>query len=227
MRTVILWLFALFVVTNFIQQNVLIATRMDSDSMAPALRERDAAYSSTLIYGSARGVQSIFSWGGAPSYGDIVHIRPPYATERPWGTRFLDALVRFLTLQRATVFSEPRLARRIVGLPGDVVRMRDFQFFVAPHAAAQFQSEFTRSPYRYDITHESLPSRWKEYYPLSSYFPEYIVPPMHYFVAADKRIGALDSRAWGGVHRDAIVAPVFLAYHFPFTVRSVRRTPLR
>ena len=220
-RALVLRLLVILLLTNFVQQGVLIGTRVHGRAMEPTLYARDTVYGTKIAYGfkkqhlPSQGPQSTFA------YGDIVYVQSPYVQEYPRYARILDACVRFVTFQRIRLLDEEYLIRRIVALPGDRIRMEQFRFLVAPHGEEHFADELTHSARPYQVTQQVLPAEWPEHYPFSAHFAEYTVPPEHYFVAADNRVGALDSRVWGGVHYEKIIAPIFLAYRFPLSVRRM------
>lgn len=231
-RTLVTRLLLLFIAVNVTQQWLLPVVRISGDAMSPTLRARDVVYGSILLYTPAQrsGTERSRDGGGrgrqSLSYGDVISIRVPYEQDRPWHRALLDGAVRFFTFQRVTTFSESRLVRRIIALPGDVVRMRNFQFFISSGQNEEFESELIRSRHPYQLGIDSLPEGWQAYYPLSADFDDYIVPPMSYFVAADNRLGTLDSRVWGGIPVDAVIAPAIIVYRFPFTLRAIRRIAL-
>jgi signal peptidase I len=111
--------------------------------------------------------------------------------------------------------------KRVIGLPGDRIRIVDQQLYINASPVAE--------PY----AHHDL----KAYDPLSQNFPpttnframglrpewaeeignhlrdgELVVPPQHYFVMGDNRNSSLDSRYWGFVDRRAIVGRPILVY---------------
>lgn len=95
-----------------------------------------------------------------PQRGEVVVFRAPPQAD---------------TLQRNFV-------KRLIGLPGDVVEVRDGEVFV--------NGQPLKEPYIYE----------PPYYQ----FGPYKVPPGHYFVMGDNRNDSNDSHIWGPLARDRI-----------------------
>lgn len=98
-----------------------------------------------------------------PQRGDIIIIHPPVAPEKQW-------------------------VKRVIGLPGDVVEIKDHTVFV--NNVALFE------PYIKDKPNYSM--------------KPYIVEEEHYFVLGDNRNNSTDSHYRWTVSRDNIVGEVWL-----------------
>lgn len=112
------------------------------------------------------------------------------------------------------------LVKRVVGLPGDRIHLRDGHVFVngsavpepyavyRPSPANNFRDNFpfmaTASP--------GIDSRWWIQMRSAVSNGELVVPPDSYFVLGDNRNDSEDSRYWGFVPRSAIVGKPFLIY---------------
>ncbi len=127
----------------------------------------------------------------------FVYAQPSFAWEK--------ALLPTRELRRGdvVVFKQPRepemdYIKRLIGLPGDVVEMRDGYVFV--------NDEKLEEPY----VEETYRRRDR-----SNYGPRRVLPN-HYFVLGDHRDASYDSRSWGQVHRDLIKGRALLIwYSFP------------
>jgi signal peptidase I len=112
-----------------------------------------------------------------PHRGDVVVFEtPPAARERCSG-------------------SGDTFVKRIVGLPGEVVELRDGVVFVDGERLAE--------PYVQPARRGGESGRWR-------------VSAGGYFMMGDNRIGSCDSRLWGALPRDALIGPVFMTY-WPLT----------
>jgi signal peptidase I len=123
----------------------------------------------------------------------------------------------------------PLLIKRVIGLPGDRVRLVDGKVFVngapldEPYAAfepappSDFRDNF---PARIYTDPQVDPDWWRQMQSLTRN-GELIVPEGDYFVLGDNRNHSSDSRYWGFVPRQAIVARPLVIY---FSVRRPSST---
>jgi signal peptidase I len=85
--------------------------------------------------------------------------------------------------------------KRIIGLPGEVVREREGQIFV--------DGKRLKEPYVRPQNRDFESGRWGP------------VAKNHYFMMGDNRAQSCDSRRWGAVPRENLVGPVFAVYWPP------------
>ena len=122
------------------------------------------------------------------------------------------------------------LVKRVIGLPGERIRLRGGHAYVdgaplnEPYALFEpagvdlYRDDFPRM----DSADPNIDSRW--WVQLRSIMSngEITVPPDHFFVLGDNRNDSADSRYWGFVPRSAIVGKPFLIY---FSVRTPEARP--
>jgi signal peptidase I len=135
----------------------------------------------------------------------------------PYGTIRRGDIVVFYFPVDASQF----LVKRVIGLPGDHIRMRDKAVYVngkrlqesyaihGQRAADGYRDNF---PAQRDNFHDDIDRRWS--YELSRYVNdgEVVVPADQYFVMGDNRDISLDSRYWGFVPRANIVGRPLVIY---------------
>lgn len=122
------------------------------------------------------------------------------------------------------------LVKRVIGLPGDRIRLHGGRAYIngqplaepyayfEPAAADGYRDEFPRM----NSADPNIDSRW--WIQLRSLVSdgEITVPPDSFFVLGDNRNDSADSRYWGFVPRAAIVGKAFLIY---FSVRTTDGGP--
>lgn len=91
---------------------------------------------------------------------------------------------------------EKDYVKRVVGLPGDVVRVEAKALFV--------NNKEMQELYIQHIDPETIPER--------DFLPAVTVPPDHYFVMGDNRDNSADSREWGFVPRGRIRGRALFIY---------------
>ncbi len=114
----------------------------------------------------------------------------------------------------------PYLVKRVVGIPGDRLRIEDGRVTVNGHVLDEPYAAFEPAPFnsfRDDFpARESTdptvdPAWWRQMQNLTR-DGELVVPAGEYFVLGDNRNHSRDSRFWGFVPRQAIVARPLVIY---------------
>lgn len=214
----------LLVIYGFFQTVLLRGLRIQNESMAPQLTQGDLVLTSPLLAGPR---VPVFGWSlpavRSLSRGDLVEIKPGYHKPLPFWITGPDEILRFFTLNFFSLedaltkeWDHSLTVKRLVGLPGDRIKIKDYTAYIQPPGASSFSSEYELSSSRYDLTKESLPEGWLEAYPLSAGSPEILLGPDEYYVLGDNRTGSSDSRLWGVVKGYDILSLVILKY-WPFS----------
>jgi signal peptidase I len=141
-----------------------------------------------------------------------------------------DRLLPYRSLQRGDIIvfkfpyqDHPHFVKRVIGLPGDHLKIVDQQVYVNGKLLAE--PYVVHDPASgYDPLNYTFPPVGNQMY-LSLVQPEWareirkyidgdelVVPPGKYFAMGDNRDHSLDSRYWGFVDRDAIMGRPFLIY---------------
>ena len=142
-----------------------------SPSMMPTLQRRDFFLENKLVYRFR-----------PPRRGEIIVFHPPRAALLP-----------------GTAQSED-FVKRIIGLPGEVVRIRGGKVHIRPKGAAEF---VLAEPY---VDPERLD--YGDFGPIT-------VGPDEYFVLGDNRRQSRDSRYWGCVPRKNVSGKAFWRFWPP------------
>ncbi|HEY0943836.1 MAG TPA: signal peptidase I [Opitutaceae bacterium] len=182
-----------------------------------------------LIFAIVAPLKSaVLDWNWVPSgsmkptilEGELVLVNKlAYDLKVPFTTRHL-AIWSNPQRGDVAVFFSPRdgtrLVKRVIGLPGDVVELREDVLLL--NGVAQRYSQLDAAPFRRDVSEDpnpvvaiehldardhyvmALPAR-----PALRSFGPRVVPPGHYFMMGDSRDNSHDSRFFGAVPREQIV----------------------
>ena len=154
----------------------------------------------------------------SPKRGDLVMIHPPFASDDPWHVKVLDPIVRLFTLQKAGLtgknenWEDSRIFKRVVGLPGDTIRMDDSVAYVRGPESEFFISEFEMSGRGYDLSVPDLPEGWDGSMPLSGWMEPLKLKEGEFFLLGDNRGASNDSRYWGPVPESLIKGRICFVY---------------
>lgn len=202
-----LFVIILFVVINLIIKYLCFPVVQTSVSMSPDLSENSVVMVSTVSKKYDRG--------------DVVLIDSKVQKELKWYESFANVFVRFFTAQQISIYESKiypgtkQKLRRVVGLPGDRIYMRDYVLYVKPAGEKHFFTEFEITKKTYNVSFNLPPTQWDVSIGITGAFEEMTLGDNEYFVLSDNRLSSEDSRIWGVVKNDAIFAKALLCY-FPF-----------
>jgi signal peptidase I len=192
----------LFIRTLFVE-----AFRIPSGSMIPTLLVGDWLFVNKLAYGPTIPFTNSHLPGyTSPNHGDVVVFVSPYQADN------------------APDFT-PTLVKRLIGMPGDTLLMRDGvlslngvpqrQSFAASNPGGD--NSFVAPNFTWQHGIEAKGSRFgppPEQPSLGNWGP-LVIPADHYFMMGDNRYCSKDSRYWGVVPRDNIRGrPLFVYYSY-------------
>ena len=218
-KTLLIALLLFLVVTRF-----LVSTfRVESVSMEPTLVPADRVVVSLLAYGPRVPLgPGRFPGLGRPQRGDLVVVQPPFLEGFSLSSRLLEPLVGFFTLQKATLHRQlsgsrvnAYMVKRVVGLPGDTVRLKDYVLSVKPKDGTDFVPEMNLAPRPYRTLQTPPGGDWPASVALSGLDADLSLGDGQYFVLGDDRPLSSDSRSWGPLDMSRIIGKVILRYWPP------------
>ena len=199
----------LFVFINLILSYLIYPIHQNSLSMSPDISVDSVVMVSPVLANYERG--------------DIVLVkaRTDESESISVFTKICSKIVSFFTLQRISLTENDKYPgtkqeiRRIIGMPGDTIYMRDYVTYVKPAGEKHFLTEFEITPKNYNVTFFIAPAGWDSALGVKGSFDEIKLGENEYFVLGDNRKSSDDSRLWGPVTDEKIDAKVILCY-FPF-----------
>ncbi|MBO4321243.1 MAG: signal peptidase I [Treponema sp.] len=198
--------FILIIMLSLVCNLVLFPVFVRSESMAPDISKNSAVFVSPLFR--------------TPNRGDLVYLSRLDDEKQPVLLAVLNKIVAFFTFQQVEPFGytdrltgQPSV-RRVMALPGDTIYMKDYMLYVKPQDKNLYLSEFEMAEKEYSIQIYSVPVEWDGLGSAGNMAPMTLGDD-EYFVLADNRIEALDSRLWGTIPGERIKGKVILEY-FPF-----------
>lgn len=193
---------------------------MRGEAMEPALHNGDRLLGAALPYGLSFGLsQKRYFAAGRPERGDLVLARPGYdSSPSPWFIA-LDRVLGIISFQKINMESilgthrgDSLIVRRIIGIPGDTLYMKDGRVFCRPSGEDEFLREDRLTKEEYSLTlPEGIPG-WESAYPGNSDFSRIVLRENEYFLLCDNRGVMDDSRLWGPVPLRAVLGKILFTY---------------
>ncbi len=185
---------------------VLFPVWVHSESMDPDIPKNSAVFVAPMLRN--------------PKRGDVVYLSRLDDENQSVPKSFLNELAEFFTLQQIYPFGytqritgKPSL-RRVVGLPGDTIYMKDYVLYVKPADQNLFLTEFELAEKSYNVHIYSIPAEWDNM-GATGVMQKRVLGDDEYFVLADNRTESSDSRLWGCIPPQRIKGKAILEY-FPF-----------
>ena len=153
--------------------------------------------------------------------GDIVLLSPRAKVKTGFFKRQCAHFLSFFTaqqyspLENVNIASSKQHLRRVVGMPGDTIYMRDYVLYIKPAGEKHFLTGFEIVNNPYNVTFFVPPADWDTEIGVKGSFDEMTLGYNQYFVLSDNRKASDDSRLWGTVNKEEISAKVIMCY-FPF-----------
>ncbi len=210
------FVFFICVLVSLTSTFLIYSTFVKSDSMAPSLDKNSIVFVSPFATPS----NPLFSDGSIIERGQVVQLKPLDSKNLSFFKQLLDKVCLFFTFQKIAPFSDSSnminspLIRRVIGLPGDTIYVKDFIVYIKPEKSSHFLTEFEVSQKKYEISIDTINSKNEFSIDFLKDCKEYTLDKNEYFVMCDNRVSSVDSRLWGKVNASEIKGRVLCRY-FP------------
>ena len=216
-RKIILFVVLLFIVYQVITSLFIISYKLDSISMEPTIPSEAVVLASPLIYGPEIPFAGIRVPGlRSPRRGDLVVSSPGFHSDKPWYRSLLDSIYGFFTLQKKNSgedgWVQSSIVKRVIGVPGDTVKMENNTYFIKPSGKNFFFAEDEIIQIEYETLSYSRPGIMTSEFPFSGNMEEIVLGENEYFLSGDNRSMTNDSYYWGPVGIENIRAKILLEY---------------
>lgn len=214
-RTYFIRIILMFLFYSLFTVFVAISIQISGDSMSPNLNSGNA-----VIMTPTNNIFSIFKANSSKIYkrGEAVFTSTNYTIKPSLIEKIIDPIVRIFTLQKKSLIYDNSNYKgrgeilRVVGIPGDTIKMKDSTIYIKAADEEFFLSEFELSTEDYDINKNQFSPDWKESFPFSSESGELYIPENNYFLISDNRGTNNDSRIYGSVDKKDIIGKISIKY---------------
>lgn len=152
--------------------------------------------------------------------GSVVLVKPRDKESQPFLQNISASFISFVTAGQVSIWNlnhrvgKEYQIRRIIGVPGDTIYMRDYVLYIKPRGENYFLTEFELVEKSYNVSISTNPAGWDNAVGVIGSFDEMTLGKNEYFVLGDSRVSCIDSRLWGTLGKDEIRAGALLQY-FP------------
>lgn len=153
--------------------------------------------------------------------GSVVYLNPEDIEKSSFTKNIINEVVGFITFRQYTPYANKNkitgssTIRRVVGLPGDTIYMKDYILYVKPANTQHFLTEYELADKMYEVVSSDAPSHDLEL-GVPGNMSEISLLDNEYFVLADDRLTGIDSRIYGPISASRIGGKAILRY-FPFS----------
>ena len=215
---IIFLVISVFLIHTLVTSYLIKTFKIQSDTMEPEICKGDRIL-----------VTPIYSKENSLERGDVIITAPDFGLETGFWKNTLNTVMGFFTFQFFRPFdfqnktASKYTIRRIIGLPGDTVYMKDFILYIKTQDAEHFLTEFELTDKDYNPDIMVLPNNWDKDRPFSGNYPQITLKEDEYFVLCDNRIASDDSRIWGPIRGDKRIYGRILFRYWPFNKFKIYR----
>ena len=209
--SIIVYLVLIYFILNIIFAFLIFPVKQTSNSMIPDFSEGSISFVTKICPSLKRG--------------DVIILKNRTNKERRFYEKIWHNVSSFFTAQQYDSYVNEYYPgtnyqlRRVVGMPGDEIYMKDYVLYVKPAGEKHFLTEFELSEKPYNLTFITPPAQWSGSVGVKGSFDPIVIGQDEYFVLGDNRISISDSRLWGSIPKSEILGRIILRY---FPVKSLK-----
>ncbi len=209
---VILIILGFSLIMTVLMQFFLFPVTQKSISMEPGVKKNSCILVSPLVK--------------TPERGSLLLVDPYQESKSFHLSSFFIKYLSFFALEKKdfcqnnSVLENPLQLRRVLGMPGDTIYMKDYVLYVKPKGKSLYLTEFelVKKPYNVEII--TAPQNWEGALGVKKDFSPLTLKDGEYFLLADKRCSSIDSRFWGTIKKSNIKGKVLFSY-YPFDALKI------
>ncbi|MCL2481127.1 MAG: signal peptidase I [Spirochaetaceae bacterium] len=155
---------------------------------------------------------------GQPQRGDIVIFHQNFKKDYPWYLKPLNSIIKFFTFQKKELktkydYNDRVNLSRIVGIPGDTIKIKNNVAHIKSMESDIFVTEFELNKDKYNINISSFPDNWdSKNNPFYLDSDEIKIAEGYYFIMGDNRELYLDSRSSGLIPEQSVKGKAVFRY---------------
>ena len=164
-----------FIAYQFLSVFILSTFIVKTTAMEPGILKDQRILTAPIISGASLNLINIKIPGIKEPYrGDVVLLKPGNADKLALYIKIIDPFIRFFTLQKISLdpnkdqnWHNQLAVKRIIGIPGDTIRMIDYKFIIKPEKSTGFIFEEILIEQEYLITKPEYISGMDPSFPFS------------------------------------------------------------
>lgn len=201
------YILLVFIIVNVLVNFVIYPVRQTSVSMEPDIPQNSVVMISPI---SSSKIER----------GDVVLLNSRKELESGFFKNIFSAFVSFFSARQVELGKDTQLPctkehlRRVIGMPGDTIYMRDYVMYIKPENSRHFLTEFETGKKSYNVAFYTAPADWDSSIGVKGSFEQITLKENEYFVLSDNRKSGDDSRLWGIVTKEDFTGKALFCY-FP------------
>ena len=198
---------------------LIFTLNIDSNSMEPLMQKNNKLLIFKPSYNQQLFKNRVTIPGiGQPQRGDVVIYYKNFEKDYPWYLKPVNSVINFFSFQKKELktkydYNSRVNAGRIVGVPGDTIKIKNNVAHIRQEKSNNFVTEFEITKDKYNINISSFPGNWdSKNNPFYSDSDEIKIGEGFYFIMGDNRELYVDSRNSGLIPKNNIKGKAVFRY---------------